>query len=166
MDVFERLYRENALFIKYYILNMCGCIHTSEDIVQEAFYKTILYINRYEKAQINRQWLIKTAHNTFIDYCRKRKNESDSVSFEALAEINNLSKAMGIYAKSHENRIIVNKLISELPVRYRTVILLKDHYGFTINEIAGILGYSESNVKVVLHRARKYFREEYSKYEE
>ena len=165
MDVFERLYSENASFIKYYVLNMCGSIHTAEDIVQETFYKTFLYISRFEHVQINRQWLIKTAHHTFIDHYRKYKNETGAVSFEALAEINYLSREFGVYSKSHEDSLMVSKVISELPVSYRTVILLKDHYGFTTKEIASILGYSESNAKVVLHRARKQFREEFNKNE-
>lgn len=165
MDVFERLYSENASFIKYYMLNMCGSIHTAEDIVQETFYKTFLYIRRFEHAQINRQWLMKTAHNTFIDQYRKHKNETGTVSFEVLTEINSLSREIGIFEKSYEESMMINKVISELPVSYRTVILLKDHYGFTTKEIASILGYSESNAKVVLHRARKQFREEYNKHE-
>lgn len=165
MDVFERLYSENASFIKYYILNICGSIHMAEDIVQETFYKTFLYIRRFEHVQINRQWLMKTAHNTFIDHYRRYKNDTGTISFEALAEINHLGREIGIYAKSHEDSMMVNKVISELPVNYRTIILLKDHYGFTIKEIVSILGYSDSNVKVILHRARKHFREEYNKYE-
>lgn len=144
---------------------MCGNIHTAEDILQETFYKTFLYIKRFEHVQINRQWLMKTAHNTFVDHYRKQKNETCAVSFEVLAEINYLSRGIGSYANSYEDSIIVHKIISELPISYRTVILLKDHYGFTTKEIASILGYSESNAKVVLHRARKHFREEYNKYE-
>ena len=165
MDKFEQLYRENALLIKYYILNMCGCMFTSDDIVQETFYKTFLYIRRFENVQINRQWLIKAAHHTFIDHYRKQKNEAGAVSFEALAEINHLSRALITSTESYEARIVINETISKLPVNYRTVILLKDYYGFSIKEIASILGYSESNVKVVMHRARKRFREEYDKYE-
>lgn len=144
---------------------MCGSTHTAEDIVQETFYKTFLYIKRFEHVQINRQWLMKTAHNTFVDHYRKQKNETGAVSFEVLAEINYLSREIGVYAKSYEDSIMVNKVIGELPISYRTVILLKDHYGFTTKEIASILGYSESNAKVVLHRARKQFREEYNKHE-
>lgn len=165
MDVFERLYNDNASFIKYYILSLCRNRHMAEDIVQETFYKTFLFIKRFECVQINRQWLIKTAHNTFIDHYRKQKNDKGAVSFEVIEEINSLSREIGVYEKSYEESMLVIKVISELPVSYRTIILLKDHYGFTIKEIASTLGYSESNAKVVLHRARKHFREEYSKYE-
>lgn len=144
---------------------MCGSFHTAEDIVQETFYKTFLYIKRFEHVQISKQWLMKTAHNTFVDYYRKQKNETFTVSFEVLAEINYLRRGFGAYATLYEDSIIVNKIISELPISFRTVILLKDHYGFTTKEIASILGYSESNAKVILHRARKHFREEYNKHE-
>lgn len=79
---------------------MCGSIHTAEDIVQETFYKTFLYIRRFEHVQINRQWLIKTAHNTFVDHYRKHKKETSAVSFEVLEEINHLSRKVGVYEKS------------------------------------------------------------------
>jgi hypothetical protein len=49
----------------------------------------------------------------------------------------------------------------KLPVRYKSLILLKDYYGFSYMEIAEITGSTESSIKVSLFRARSKFKEVY-----
>ena len=44
--------------------------------------------------------------------------------------------------------------ISRLPVRQREVIALRDLSGWTAEEACNALGVSESNQRVLLHRAR------------
>ena len=56
-------------------------------------------------------------------------------------------------------------MFDRLPIRYKMMIILKDHYGFSINEMAGILECSEQVVKVTLFRARKRLKEVYEEYE-
>jgi RNA polymerase sigma-70 factor (ECF subfamily) len=46
----------------------------------------------------------------------------------------------------------------ELPAKYREVILLYYYEGYSIGEIARILGQKESTVGSQLHRARKKLR--------
>ena len=54
--------------------------------------------------------------------------------------------------------ICVQNQMLLLPENYRTVIWLFDVLGFSLKEIADILGLSVENVKVRLHRARKQFK--------
>lgn len=49
----------------------------------------------------------------------------------------------------------------KLPIRCRSILLLKIHYGFKHKEIAEILGCTKNVVKVSLNRARKKFKEVY-----
>ena len=51
-------------------------------------------------------------------------------------------------------RRLVVKKIDELPDDYRIVLLLRDIEELSINEVAELLGLTEGNVKVRLHRAR------------
>ena len=55
----------------------------------------------------------------------------------------------------------INITLEKLPVRYRSIILLKDYFGFSLREIASILSITENSAKVTLHRAREKFREVY-----
>jgi len=48
--------------------------------------------------------------------------------------------------------------IDELPVQYRSVILLRDLHGLTTEETCTILSISANNLRVILHRARTRLR--------
>ncbi len=48
--------------------------------------------------------------------------------------------------------------IDRLPPNFRSVILLRDVHGFTMDETCAVLGISASNQRVMLHRARTRLR--------
>lgn len=58
----------------------------------------------------------------------------------------------------------LNRGVLELPEKYRLVIVLRDMEGFTTAETAQILGISMENVKVRLHRARLFLRDQLKSY--
>ena len=60
----------------------------------------------------------------------------------------------------------IKEAVTKLPPNYRLVILLRDMEGFSTSETADILGISKFNVKVRLHRARLFLREELKEYHE
>lgn len=53
-----------------------------------------------------------------------------------------------------EVRALLEKAISGLPRVQREVISLRDVEGWTAEEVCGLLGLSEVNQRVLLHRAR------------
>ncbi len=56
----------------------------------------------------------------------------------------------------------LHRFIDELPEQWRSIMLLRETEGKRYDEIANILGISESQVKVYLHRARTRLREQMS----
>lgn len=157
---FEKLYKDHASLIKHYVLNLCGHVQTAEDIVQETFYRAILYAQKNGGRDINRQWLIKTAHNLFIDYWRKDGKHNKNMSLNTPEEIDALDRSLSGFYPNPEDMLMIRQLLNGLPVRYRTLFLLKELYGFSLKEIASIHGLSLSNVKVMMHRARKMLEKE------
>lgn len=49
----------------------------------------------------------------------------------------------------------LRELIERLPARDRTVVVLHYGYGYGLDEIAGFLGLTHTNVRSIIHRARK-----------
>ena len=54
---------------------------------------------------------------------------------------------------------LIQQSIEQLPEAQRTIIQLRDIEGLSYDEIAQITGFTDSQVKVYLHRARKKIRE-------
>jgi RNA polymerase sigma-70 factor, ECF subfamily len=57
-----------------------------------------------------------------------------------------------------ETREVVARAISELPPAQATVITMRDVEGFGADEVCNVLGLSETNQRVLLHRARSKVR--------
>ncbi|MEX2227360.1 MAG: sigma-70 family RNA polymerase sigma factor [Dehalococcoidia bacterium] len=57
-------------------------------------------------------------------------------------------------ALAHETRAHIQRSIDELPPVQREVIMLRDVAGFDAHEVCNVLGLTNTNQRVILHRAR------------
>ncbi|HEY9062786.1 MAG TPA: RNA polymerase sigma factor [Pseudobacteroides sp.] len=157
MEGFKKIYRENYKKVDNYLRNICKNTELAEDLTQETFYKALLMFYSDKSSYICIKWLIRVAHNNFIDYVRK--NKINILNFEPYEE------DFKATAKNDTDILHLAEALGRLPLHFKTAILLKDHYGFSYKEIAEIINSTESSVKVTLHRARKKFREVYNSHE-
>ena len=65
---------------------------------------------------------------------------------------------------TRELRTVLNAALQTLPTTLRTVFVLRDIEGLSTAETAEVLGLTETNVKVRLHRARVALRERLTRY--
>jgi RNA polymerase sigma-70 factor (ECF subfamily) len=65
---------------------------------------------------------------------------------------------------SQETRAQIEAAIETLPPSQREVITLRDMEGWSSEEVCNVLGVSESNQRVLLHRARSKVRRELERY--
>ncbi|MBV9601372.1 MAG: sigma-70 family RNA polymerase sigma factor [Chloroflexi bacterium] len=65
---------------------------------------------------------------------------------------------------AHETQALVERAIADLPVAQREVITLRDVEGQTAAEVCNTLGLSETNQRVLLHRARSRVRAALERY--
>ena len=76
-DSFEKIYSEYYTPVYRYIFSMCKNEHTAEEITQEAFFKALKNIEKYDPSQRMLTWLCTIAKNTYFTYVKKegRKQE-------------------------------------------------------------------------------------------
>lgn len=139
-----------------YIFSLCKNKSLAEDIVQETFYRACLYLETDNIEKI-KPWLFKVAYHTFIDVIRKDKRliqVKDDEVLNHLLDQNQVKSAEDDYmVKDQLNDWF--RVVDQLTLSKRNVILLREYYQLSYQEIADMLNISLSKVKVTLYRGRK-----------
>jgi RNA polymerase sigma-70 factor, ECF subfamily len=141
-----------------------GILHRPEeveDLAQQVFLKAYLGIKRFDQRAAFSTWLYKIAVNECWDYLRKRKVRP--LVYEADLSEEQVSRLDGIVSSSRppeganaraEMREIIERMLAALPEQDRQLLVLKEIEGFSVQELAEILGLNVNTVKVRLFRAR------------
>lgn len=133
-----------------------------EDIAQQAFVKAYFSLKRFDQRAAFSTWLYKITVNECWDMLRKKKvrplvYESDLSEEQARQVIASEEKVHTGPDVSERlaARQQVEELLDVLDERDRLMLILKEVEGFSIEEIAEILGLNANTVKVRLFRARR-----------
>ena len=125
----------------------------SEDAVQETFIKYMTKAPDFSDSEHEKAWLIKTALNKCRDMLRFRKHFDQSDSYEEI---------ISAYTDDRESTHILDALML-VPEKFRKVIILHYIEGYRVNEVAEIIGKSQSAVKMRLQKGRRLLEEKYRK---
>lgn len=146
-EVFEQTYAAHGPALYRFCLVQMGNPADAEDILQEVFCKRLYRAPEFPSAEQERRWLFRVAVNQCRDELRRRHRTEIPLAEELpIPEDLNL----GLW-----------ELVSTLPEKQRTVIHLHYAEGWTVEEIASILGTSVPAVKMRLKRGRDALREEW-----
>lgn len=150
MDI-EKDIREAVIKYSDMLYKICLVILCNEQDVQDAIQDTFCrYLEKkpdFRDEEHEKAWLIKVATNICRDMIRFRVRHP-KVSID---EVEN-------FLVAPEQRETLKELL-ELPIKHKTVIYLHYVEGYSIKEIADILGITESAVKSRLLRGRKQMRD-------
>jgi RNA polymerase sigma-70 factor (ECF subfamily) len=155
-------------------LRMCRNPSDAEDMIQDTFLNVFKYLKNFRYETKFKNWLYKVAASTCIKKRRKSKFAPDKeLSLDEFLPNDEAEKPDSVpeWAMLPLDKLLneelssqINKTILALPKKYRVVIILRDMEGFSTAETAQILNLTPTNVKVILHRARLYLREELKGY--
>ncbi len=123
----------------------------AEDITQEAFVKTLAYIQKHRSPPGNLAGFLKTvALNIIRDHWRQKKCQGVPVNFES---VNLEETADGDQQEAIARRLQVENALAELSQDQRIVIDLRIVKGYTVAETARLTGKTESAVRTAQYRA-------------
>lgn len=133
-----------------------------EDIAQQVFLKAYFSIKRFDQRAAFSTWLYKITVNECWDLLRKRKVRPlvfEAELSEEQAQVYQASSEQADGAPDASDRVAVRQqlddLMSCLEERDRTMLVLKEVQGFSVEEVAEILSVNANTVKVRLFRARQ-----------
>jgi RNA polymerase sigma-70 factor, ECF subfamily len=136
-----------------------------EDVAQQALVKAYVSLKRFDQRAAFGTWLYKIAVNECWDYFRKKKvrrlvyeadlSEEQIEHLESLPEHTGGALKLGQDAATRtEQRDLLDQLLCELDEHDRSMLVMKEVGGFTVEEIGEALGLNVNTVKVRLFRAR------------
>ncbi len=174
IDRFPELVDRYQQSLYNFACRMCGDPSEAEDAVQDTFLNIFKYLQNFRYETKFKNWMYRIATTSCLKRRRKSKFAPDrELSLEEFmprdaAEVpSQIPDWAAVPLDKLLNDELSNKIreaILALPEKYRVVIVLRDIEGFSTEEAAQILNLTAANIKVRLHRARLYLREELKDY--
>lgn len=127
----------------------------AEELTQDTFLKAFEHLSSFKAESRFSTWIYRIAYNTAISAARKKKQDLFVMDNAVLAHISDQQIDDTLNDESEERIRKLNEAIKKLDAEERALIALFYNEEKTIDEIALILGLTESNTKVKLHRIRK-----------
>jgi RNA polymerase sigma-70 factor, ECF subfamily len=130
----------------------------AEDVVQEAYLRAFQYASGFRGGDA-RAWLLTIVRNTSYRWLRKTRAYEPVVQFDEEVHTSDggTLNPEELLLQNAAGRL-VEKTLSELPVRFREILVLRELEGLSYKEIADIMGVPMGTVMSTLSRARDRFR--------
>jgi RNA polymerase sigma-70 factor, ECF subfamily len=138
-----------------YCARMTGSVIDGEDVVQDALIKAVESFGAAGPIGNPEGWLFRIAHNTALDFLRRRHRQDALRSAEEMDMIADPMDAI----LSRQIAGASLRTFMRLPVAQRSSVILMDVLGCSLSEVCDVMDYSLPAVKAALHRGRARLRE-------
>lgn len=158
-ESFGRAYEEHFSRIYNYIRYRVYDAASADDLTSITFHKALDRLPSFDPSRASfGTWLLVIARNTVNDQLRTRRRRKALLLgwFQGRSQTGPDPESILI---GEEKRDRLLAAIADLPARERDILGLKYAVGRTNRAIAGLVGQSESNVGVIIHRALGKLRE-------
>src|SRR6202022_3376594 len=138
-----------------YCARMTGSVIDGEDVLQDALFKAVEAFPSARPLHNPEGWLFRIAHNTSLDFLRRRARQEAVHSAEEVEMIADQLDAV----TSRQIASASLRTFMRLPVAQRASVILMDVLGCSLQEICEVMDFSLSAIKAALHRGRARLRE-------
>lgn len=147
--LFERYHKQLYIFF----LRQTGDSQTSEDLVQDVFYRILKYRDTYRGTSKFMTWMFSIAHNSKNDHYRKKKQSVEPIddgkefmTGEADPEQQSIQK---------NNIELLKTALADLQDEKREALILSRFHNMKYDEIAEVMGCKVGTIKARIHWAIK-----------
>jgi RNA polymerase sigma-70 factor, ECF subfamily len=138
-----------------YCARMVGSVIDGEDVLQDALIKAMEALRSITPLVNPEGWLFRIAHNTALDFLRRRNRQEALLSAEEVEMIADQLDDV----ESRQIAATSLRTFMRLPVAQRSSVILMDVLGCSLAEVCDIMDFSLPAVKAALHRGRAQLRE-------
>ena len=171
----ERWVDEHGDYLYRYALVRVRTAEVAQDLVQEVFLAALRANQSFAGRSSERTWLFGILKNKIVDYYRKLGRETSFTDMEFLSDEFSEKFVNGGWIHSDAPKewkpepdvvvhrsdfwVTMNSCLGKIPDRVAKVFMLREMDELSTREICKSLSITESNLWVMLHRARMALRE-------
>ena len=157
--LFER--HKNAVYSYFYrnTFNKSAC----DDLMQNVFYRILIYRSRFDGYGKFTTWMYHIAHNVLVDHYKKNKTLDHAEDLTESEYQNNLETDSNLLEKEKQQLLV--RALKHLPDEQREALTLSRFQGLKYKEIGEIQDCNEGAVKVRIFRALAALKDIYFKLE-
>jgi RNA polymerase sigma-70 factor (ECF subfamily) len=135
----------------------------AEDVMQDAYVRAFAHLDQFEARAPFAAWLTRIAVNDALARLRIQQRMQPLAEDGGEGKITMPADQHSMNPEEQTSNAELGRILEEtllsLPEQYRTVVMLRDVEEMTTAETAEVLGLTEDNVKVRLHRGRAIMRD-------
>lgn len=138
-----------------YCARMVGSVIDGEDVLQDALIKAMQAFPSQGGIGNPEGWLFRIAHNTALDFLRRRNRQE---ALRSVGEVDMIADQANIVATREISGASLRTFM-RLPVAQRSSVILMDVLGYSLREVCEVMDFSLPAVKAALHRGRTQLRD-------
>ena len=155
MADFEQIYLAHFHDVRKYVYSLCKNEHIAEEITQEAFYKAMEHIDRFDHKCKLYVWLCQIAKNTYYTYQKKQKRYQTETEADHAQQ---LEVSIEHQLLNKEDAWRLHQLLHRLSEPYKEVIYLRVFGELPFSQIGALFGKTDSWARLIFYRAKKELR--------
>jgi len=165
---FELLLRKYRSPLVHFLYRMVGDTATAEDLAQEVFLRVYRARKQYAPSAKFTTWMFRIATNVALNERRDGRHRQMEISMDQTVERGNddsptlevADRQPGIEHElmERDRAAAIRRALNVLPEKQRVAVLLHKYQEMDYDEIARVLGCSESALKSLLFRAYETLR--------
>lgn len=148
---YEEIYREYFKEVYLFIKSLCNDESITEEITQEAFFKALKSIDKFDGSKDIRAWLFTIAKNTYFSHYKRKKRQINlNVEDEPCTGVQLVKHLM-----NEEDAFTVHQFLHLMDEPYKEVFSLRVFGELPFEKIGRLFGKSAGWARVTFYRARK-----------
>ena len=132
-----------------------SCQEDAEELTQDVFLKAFQQLSSFKAESSFSTWIYRIATNLAISAVRKKRNDVLRLDDSVFANLSDIQVDEALEDESEEQMERLQQAMNQLEADERALITLYYLEEKPLAEVAFILGLTEGNAKVKLHRIRK-----------
>ena len=132
-----------------------SCQEDAEELTQDVFLKAFQQLSSFKAESSFSTWIYRIATNLAISAVRKKRNDVLRLDDSVFANLSDTQVDEALEDESEEQMERLQQAMNQLEADERALITLYYLEEKPLAEVAFILGMTEGNAKVKLHRIRK-----------